>query len=227
MNHVQKPSKNFSKKVKVCNNHDVANSQSFPDEMVSSTKAADVEPGSIIQNPFNSPYSVMIGRSRACRESVGNKRLEVFAKMIIPQYETAKSRVEKSMLVTGLVDKVINLGGSFVKVINGDWCQASNLDAREKVGCVIRNLLADKYKSSCKSKVAARKRRSSSSASQEQLRGADQLSTTATSSTKSTSSDDNNMMDSFSAAVSPNEVHSNSTAPEAIVSSSNLDNSND
>lgn len=108
-----------------------------------------------------SPYSVMIGRAKECRDSIGNRRLEVLAMALLSKYEHAASRGDKSRIVTTLVETVHNGGGSFVKVVDGELRMATKQDAREKVGCILRNLLQDVYRSSCKNKVAARRSRRS------------------------------------------------------------------
>jgi hypothetical protein len=106
-----------------------------------------------------SPYSVIIGRQKACRDAVGNRRLQVLASTILPKYAQANSRPEKSKIVSSLVEMVKQAGGSFVKLVDGKWLGADHHAAREKVGVVLRDLLHDKYRSSTKSKVAARRQR--------------------------------------------------------------------
>jgi uncharacterized protein affecting Mg2+/Co2+ transport len=106
-----------------------------------------------------SPYSVIIGRQKACRDAVGNRRLQVLASTLLPKYAQANSRPEKSKIVSSLVGMIKQAGGSFVKLVDGKWSGADQHAAREKVGVVLRDLLHDKYRSSTKSKVAARRQR--------------------------------------------------------------------
>jgi hypothetical protein len=106
------------------------------------------------------PYTVVIGRGKQCQEFVGNKRLEVLAKNVLPQYVEAKDKEEKSKIVSFLVQSIKEAGGSFVRLMDKQRLEkADERIAREKVGVVLRNLLHDKYRSSTKSKVVARRHR--------------------------------------------------------------------
>ena len=107
-----------------------------------------------------SPYSVLIGRGKACKDNVGNQRLEILAKTVLPQFADAADKDDKSKVVTYLIDSVHKNGGSFLKLVNGEYVEANMRATREKVGVVLRNLVGpEKYRSSCKSKVAARRER--------------------------------------------------------------------
>jgi hypothetical protein len=105
------------------------------------------------------PYSVVIGRQRVFRDSVGNRRLQVLAMMSLPKYAQAKTKAEKSKIVNSLVTMVHEAGGSFFKEVDGTWSHADIHAARAKVGVVLRDSLHDKYRSSTKSKVEARRQR--------------------------------------------------------------------
>jgi hypothetical protein len=104
------------------------------------------------------PYSVVIGRGKKCQEFVGNKRLEVLAKTVLHQYAEANGREEKGSVVSYLIRSIKDGGGTFVRLVDDDhFEEANDRITREKVGVVLRNLLHDKYRSSTKSKVAARR----------------------------------------------------------------------
>jgi hypothetical protein len=109
------------------------------------------------------PYSVVCGRGRKCAESVGNRRLNVTAQMFIPRYSQATRKEEKSLIVTEILELVRdacpNERHAFLRFTNGQWWEAENLSAREKVGTVLRDSLHSKYRSSTKSKLARRKER--------------------------------------------------------------------
>lgn len=109
------------------------------------------------------PYSVICGRGRKCAESIGNRRLNVIAQMFIPRYSQATRKEEKSLIVTEILELVRdacpNERHAFLRLINGEWWEAENLSAREKVGTVLRDSLHSKYRSSTKSKLARRKER--------------------------------------------------------------------
>lgn len=109
------------------------------------------------------PYTVVCGRGRRAAEALGNRRLTVMAQTFIPQYSQAKRKEEKSKVVTKIVNMVRQANQcpehAFVREAEGQWWKVEPLNAREKVGTVLRDLLAPKYRSSTKSKLARRKER--------------------------------------------------------------------
>ena len=104
-------------------------------------------------------YTIICGNKRQYFNSVGNRRLRVLVKNFIPQYNQANGKLEKSFIVT----KVMNIireacpVGGFVALENGRWWQVSERTSREKVGSYFRDCLAGKYKSSAQNKIARRK----------------------------------------------------------------------
>lgn len=111
--------------------------------------------------PF--PYSVLIGRGKACTEATGNKRLKVIASTFLDEYrQAAESRIEKSIIVSKIVDMVRDATprGAFIKQEDGVWWEVSDHAARERVGSMLRDLLHEQYRSSSKSKLAKRKSQS-------------------------------------------------------------------
>jgi hypothetical protein len=132
----------------------------FPREENSHQFVIPCETVSSPKNAMVTPYTVVIGRGKQCQEFVGNKRLEVLAKNVLPQYVEAKDKEEKSKIVSFLVRSIEEAGGSFVRLMDKQRLEiADERIAREKVGVVLRNLLHDKYRSSTKSKVVARRNR--------------------------------------------------------------------
>jgi hypothetical protein len=106
-------------------------------------------------------YSVIIGRGKGYKKAFGNQRLRVLANLSLPKYSGAKCKIEKSLVVTSIVDTIRECcpsNGAFVKYHDGRWWEVDDPTAREKVGYVFRDLLHDKYRSSSKSKVARRKK---------------------------------------------------------------------
>merc|ERR1711959_771862 len=123
-------------------------------------------------------YTVIIGRGKKIRESTGNRRLRVLAASMLPQYEEAADtddRAAKTRLVNTVVDLIeracresgTDNSGHMIDVDDisnvafvrqgkedGRWYEVDDSVAREKVGYVFRDLLADRYESSSKSKVA-------------------------------------------------------------------------
>lgn len=105
------------------------------------------------------PYSVVIGRGKLNTEAIGNRRLRVLALTVLPQYKQCTNKIDKTAVVTRLVDMVREAcpTGAFVKQINGRWWECDGHACREKVGYVLRDLLHERYRSSSKAKVARRR----------------------------------------------------------------------
>jgi len=110
-----------------------------------------------------SNHTVIIGRGKRVRESAGNRRLRALTASLLPRYveaADADDRATKTRLVSEVVDLVKGGGDDdgtyFVRKSKDDgrWYEVDDGVAREKVGYVFRDLLADRYESSSKSKVA-------------------------------------------------------------------------
>lgn len=109
------------------------------------------------------PYSVICGRGRKAIDSIGNRRLQVIAQLFIPRYTQATRKQEKTDIVTEIIETVQmacdHVEHAFVRYSDGQWWQAGTLQSREKVGTMLRDLLANKYRSSTKSKLQVRRQR--------------------------------------------------------------------
>eukprot|EP00980_Cylindrotheca_fusiformis_P021047 scaffold8060_cov110-Cylindrotheca_fusiformis.AAC.5 len=107
------------------------------------------------------PYSVLIGRGKACTNAIGNRRLQVLASSYLEDYNNASTKMEKSVIVSKIVDSIREACpvGAFIRHEGGRWWEVDDVSAREKVGTMIRDLLSNKYRSSSKAKVARRKKR--------------------------------------------------------------------
>jgi hypothetical protein len=105
-----------------------------------------------------SPYTVLIGRGKACAEALGNKRLKVIVSTYLDEYSNAPNRISRSIIVSKIVDifREACPVGSFVKKEDEAWWEVSDLVARERVGSMLRDSLHEQYKSSSKSKLARR-----------------------------------------------------------------------
>uniref|UniRef100_A0A7R9WP52 DUF6824 domain-containing protein n=1 Tax=Craspedostauros australis TaxID=1486917 RepID=A0A7R9WP52_9STRA len=106
-------------------------------------------------------YSVLLGRGKTNINWFGNRRLRIICEAHLKKYSQAKSRSEKSAIVTAIVDTIVEAcpSGGFYKKQSGRWYRVEEELARDKVGCILRDSLADKYKSSTKNKVAKRRER--------------------------------------------------------------------
>jgi hypothetical protein len=107
-----------------------------------------------------SPYSVLIGRGKRHGNVPGNKKLRDMATKILPEYANARSKSEKTKLVSMLINQVICKCpiGSFITSDAGRWWEVNDKLVREKVGYVLRDLLFDQYRSSSASKMAKRRK---------------------------------------------------------------------
>jgi len=130
--------------------------------LASSTGGGGSEETPLPKDFTPSEFTVIIGRGKKIRESIGNSHLRVLARTYLTQYADAmKNRQAKTEIVNnilGIIRAVCPNGGAFARCEHGQWYEVSDRVAREKIGYVFRDLLADRYESSCKSKTAKRKR---------------------------------------------------------------------
>ena len=106
-----------------------------------------------------SQYSVICGRGKACTSAAGNRRLRAIINKHLQPYSEAKTKLEKSAIVSTIVDlvKKCTTEGGFVKFEEGKWWEVEDSVAREKVGCILRDCLHTQYRSSTKAKLARRR----------------------------------------------------------------------
>lgn len=103
-------------------------------------------------------YDVMCARGKKAHESEGNRRFRALVKLHQTKYAACTCKVEKSKVVSHIVNTVRNASpnGGFVKIIDGEYWEAGDRAAKEKVGQTFRDLLHTKYSSSTKAKARAR-----------------------------------------------------------------------
>jgi hypothetical protein len=102
-----------------------------------------------------SPYHVICARGSTAKNWQANRFLRSLVDSAIPQYQKATSRMEKTVIVTEIIDAVrrqTDDGISFVKKVDGRWHQICDSLSREKVGQLLRERLHGMYKSSTKAK---------------------------------------------------------------------------
>lgn len=96
------------------------------------------------------PYDVVcLGRGKSASNYVGNRRFHVTVMMHLDRYENARSKMDKTVLVSEIVDIVreSSLVGGFIRQDrDGRWYEVGDAIAREKVGQALRNALAEKNK---------------------------------------------------------------------------------
>lgn len=97
----------------------------------SSTSSDEVLPTDFV------PGSKDVILARGARKHTGNKRLVLILEMNLSKYASAKTKLDKSTIVSSIVDSVNEAspeGGFVRKGAGGLWYRASEVTAREKVG---------------------------------------------------------------------------------------------
>jgi hypothetical protein len=114
---------------------------------------------------------VICGRGKKCYSHIGNERFRVRVSGMLNTYNAARSKVDKSAVLSDVVEQVRSASpnGGFVKldVDTGRWYEVGDFLAREKTSQAFRDALHPHYKSSTLNK----KRRRQS----EQARSSDRL----------------------------------------------------
>ena len=114
-------------------------------------------------------YDVVCGRGKGSYNRPGNKRFRSLVATYIPKYLKARSKMDKSMVLNDIIDKVRSFinpdtgaPAQFVKFTKtAGWVLIGDEHAREKVGHAIREAIAAHESPSCSHESTA----SSSSAS--------------------------------------------------------------
>jgi hypothetical protein len=83
------------------------------------------------------PNDVICGRGKDVLQHSGNLQYRELINASLRSYNTTKSRLEKTLLVSAIIKQVEDScgeGGGFVKKVNGIWYKVSDKYAREKTG---------------------------------------------------------------------------------------------
>lgn len=82
------------------------------------------------------PFDVICARGRAAKIHSGNQRYKQMIEMNLAKYKDAKSKNDKSYIVSSIIDSIRDASphGGFVKEDNGKWYEVGDHIAREKVG---------------------------------------------------------------------------------------------
>ena len=103
----------------------------------------DFEPGN---------FDVICGRGKTCYNHPGNINFRKLVETYLTQYDNARSKVAKSMVVSAIANDVRRQSptGGFVKqdTDTGMWVEVGEYMAREKIGQALRDSLHMKYRSS-------------------------------------------------------------------------------
>ena len=88
------------------------------------------------------PADVVCGRGKGFYNQPGNRRFRAIVWGHVPAYQTARTKMDKSLVLSHIVEAVQE-HGRFVKRRNGVWIEIGEEQAREKVGHAIREAMAN------------------------------------------------------------------------------------
>lgn len=99
------------------------------------------------------PFDVICARGKQAFNHPGNQYFRSLIAKATAKYSKVESKLQRSMIVTEIVDAVREKGNGFIRqTTQGEWIECSDVMCREKVGQHFRNALGTMYKSSTKSK---------------------------------------------------------------------------
>lgn len=106
------------------------------------TYVGDAEPRPLPQLAGPSKFDVICARGSTAASHVGNLRFREIIRQNLPRYNAAKTKMDKSLIVTSIVDAVrySSPNGGFIKQDkNGMWHDVGDAIAREKIGQTLRD----------------------------------------------------------------------------------------
>lgn len=99
------------------------------------------------------PFDVICARGKQAYNHQGNRFFRQIINDATEKYSKVESKLQRSMIVTDIVDAIREKGNGFLRQNNsGEWVACNDVMCREKVGQHFRNALGCRYKSSTKSK---------------------------------------------------------------------------
>ena len=109
-------------------------------------------------NFIPSNQDVVCARGKSYWDHAGNIMYRQLIGRSTTKYSTTSNKLEKTLIVSEIVEAVHSQHGKFVKKLRkgGPWVEVDEVFAREKVGQSLRDGLHDKYKSSTKAKKQRR-----------------------------------------------------------------------
>ena len=110
-----------------------------------STMSSNAELTALPEHYHPTEYDVVCGRGKGSYNQPGNKRLRALIRGYIPEYTAARSKFDKTTVLSKIIDAVKSQNNNtarFVKSKNGVWYEISNDQAREKVGHTMRETIA-------------------------------------------------------------------------------------
>ena len=82
------------------------------------------------------PVDVICARGKRAFNHTGNRRFRALIEAHLDKYEKATSKIDKSLIVSSIVDSVreASPNGGFVREDGGRWFEVGDHNAREKIG---------------------------------------------------------------------------------------------
>jgi hypothetical protein len=88
-------------------------------------------------------FDIICGRGKGHYNKPGCKRMREIVRSFIPEYTTARTKFDKSTVLSRIVDAVKDDNNArFVRCKQGTWYELGDEQAREKVGHTIRETIA-------------------------------------------------------------------------------------
>jgi hypothetical protein len=87
------------------------------------------------------PNDVVCGRGKGSYNRPGNKQFRALVRTNVEEYQLAKSKLDKSMVFSKIVDKVRESGRFVKQRKDKTWYEIGDEHAREKVGHALREAL--------------------------------------------------------------------------------------
>jgi hypothetical protein len=125
-------------------------------------KASSCTGGCVLPATFEpGPNDVVCARGKSYWDHIGNRRYREIIAAATEKYATSTNKIEKSLIVSEIVDAIHQRKGQFVKKETKNnkgvcWVIVDDVFAREKVSQSLRDGLHDRYKSSTKAKKQRR-----------------------------------------------------------------------
>jgi len=103
-------------------------------------------------------FDVICARGKQAYNHDGNRNFRQILNSATEKYSKVESKLQRSMIVTDIVDAVLAKGNRFLRQnSNGEWIDCTRVMCREKIGHYFRNALGCLYKSNTKSKQHGKK----------------------------------------------------------------------
>lgn len=104
------------------------------------------ESSTMLQDFQLSEFDVACGRGKGCYNQAGNKRMRDICRKFVSKYQLAKSKLDKSLILSEIVEEVKRQNNGTAKFVKHDkqlgWIAISDEKAREKVGHALRQAIA-------------------------------------------------------------------------------------